>query len=198
MRKRGVELRLGSRGPRGARARDPMTYRILFALAALLASGCCAPECELDRLPYKGEILVAKDDSHSEKLFELVQYCAKYDCCDTLYSKLSAKTRDEHSETMFCLFWDTIEIPEPYDYLLVDVMKYGEYSGTVPGPKEGEQFVYVSYPPDGKKGKNLLAQILVIVEKDERGRDVPTIALEEQLRRMEAGDDRYHVVNAGF
>jgi hypothetical protein len=168
------------------------TIPILATL--LLAIGCCSPECAPDKLPHGGEVLVTEDDTHHEKLFELVQHCAKHECCDTLYGTLSELTRDEHSETKFCLFWDTIEIPEPYDYLLADVMKYGKFSGTMPGPKGDEEFVYVSYPPTRKEGKkNLFAQILVIIEKDEKGRAVPRIALEEQLRRMEAGDQRYYI-----
>ena len=175
-----------------------MAERMLLTLTMLVLAGCCAPECAPDKLPHGGEVLVTEADTHHQELFELVQHCAKYECCDTLYGTLSAKTQDEHSETKFCLFWDTIEIPEPYEYLLVDVLKYGRYSGTVPGPKDGEEFVYVSYPPTRKKGKkNLLAQILVVTEKDDKGRAVPRIALEEQLRKMEAGDTRYYI-DAGY
>ncbi len=171
--------------------------RLLSVLFLIFVAGCASPECEGERLPFGGVILIDSDDDPHEQLFELMRYAARQDCCDTLYGQLSAYTRDEHSETKFCLFWDTIDIPEPFDYKLADVMKDGIFSGSVPGPKEGEELVYVSYPPDGQPGKNLLAQILVIAEPDEKGRLRPRIALQEQVDRIEAGDTRYYL-DAGY
>jgi hypothetical protein len=172
-------------------------FRLLCSFLLICVAGCTTPECEGERLPFGGVILIdSKEDPH-EQLFKLMRYAARKDCCDTLYGQLSAHTQSEHSETKFCLFWDTIDIPEPYDYKLADVMKDGIYSGSVPGPKAGEELVYVSYPPDGQPGKNLLVQILVIAEKDDAGRVRPRIALQEQVDLIEAGDSRYYL-DAGY
>jgi hypothetical protein len=174
-------------------------YRLLgLPIGLLILVSCTTPECEPERLPFGAVVVVNKDKGdHAENLFKLVQYAARKDCCDTLYAQLSAGTRDKHSETKFCLFWDTIDIPEPYDYSLADVICEGVFSGSVPGPNPGEELVYVSYPPDGKPGKNLLAQVLVIHEVDEKGRSRPRLGLQEQIDRMEEGDTRYYL-DAGY
>lgn len=181
---------------RGSATRGPMV-RLLCGFLLILFVGCTTPECEGERLPFGGVVLIDTAEDPYEQLFQLMRYAARKDCCDTLYGQLSAQTRDEHSETKFCLFWDTIDIPEPFDYKLADVLKDGIYSGSVPGPNAGEELVYVSYPPDGQPGKNLLAQILVISEADEQGRIRPRIALQEQVAKIEAGDARYYL-DAGY
>jgi hypothetical protein len=136
-------------------------------------------------------VFVVDDDSHHEKLFQLLQYGARNECSDLLYANLSLATRDEYSNTTFSRSWDELDVPE-YEYSLADVMAYGEFSGVVEGPEEGEEFAYVSYPPEGKPGENLLAQILMVREEDEEGREVLRIGLIEQYSHIEGGDYRYY------
>ncbi|RMG11082.1 MAG: hypothetical protein D6731_16245 [Planctomycetota bacterium] len=169
-----------------------MTHSLLVFAACLSLTACCtSAACRPENLPFRGEVFVSDDGSHHERLFALLQYAARNDCCEVLYRHLSHATREEYGETTFCLFWESLEVPEPYEYKLADVVRRGEFAGVVPGPREGEEFAYVSYPPDGEPGDNLLAQILLVVEADERGRRVQRLALLEQYQAIERGDIRY-------
>jgi hypothetical protein len=158
-----------------------MRTRSWAALIAIALAGCNGAECQPESQPFHGQPRTA------EELFAVVQYLAKSDCCDQLWSHLSPKSQAEHGETKFCLFWETIEIPE-YGYLLADVVKQGKFVAAVEGPKKGEWLVYVEYEEPGKK--NLLAAILVSSVRY-LGSPTPRVGLVEQVERIEAGDGRY-------
>ena len=153
--------------------------RLLLALTLALA-GCCTVECEPENLPFTGH------PSTPEELFKLAQHAATFDCCEILHTNLSQATRDEHSETKFCLFWESIDIPDPYDYRLVDVVAKGSFVGTIPWNNPGELLIYVEYQEQGKP--NLLAQLLVVQEPDERGHPTPHLAVQDQMDRGMAFD----------
>jgi len=159
-------------------------------LSVALSLGCCtSPECEPEALPYRGEPRTI------DELFTVAQYSAKHECCEPLYAQLSARSQEEHSELKFCLFWAGIEIPEPYEYRLEDVVAKGTLIGAIPGPVEGEEFIYVEYDPDGEEGPaaNLLAQILVLKQEDPGTGDVvPRIGLQDQIDRIEAKKYEYY------
>ena len=160
--------------------------RTLGGLACALLLACCtAPECEPEAMPFQGR------PRSLEEFFQVFQYLAVHDCCGQLYGNLSGGTREEHGETKFCLFWEGITLPDPYHYLLADVVRGGKYLQGVEGPEPGQELVYVEYEEPGKP--NLLARILVVTEPDE---DDPAprrrVALKEQQDRIEARDPRYH------
>jgi hypothetical protein len=148
----------------------------LGLLLLLGIGGCCSPECEPENLPHGGVVETPKE------LFELAQYAALNDCCDVLYSHLSQATQDEHSELKFCLFWESLEVPEPFNFRLVDVVGGGKYVGVFPFEDDripfDQELVYVEYQPPG--GKNLLAQILLVYQLNEAGQREPRLALQEQ------------------
>lgn len=152
---------------------------VLGAIAALVA--CNGMECRPESQPHAGRPRTA------EELFAVVQYLARVDCCGQLWSFLSPTSQAEHGETKFCLFWETIEIPE-YGYLLADVVKEGKFVAAVDGPREGEWLVYVDYQEPGKKP--LLAAILVTSVRY-LGSYTPRIGLQEQVEHIEAGHGRY-------
>lgn len=143
------------------------------ALAAtLLVAGCCSVECERESLPLQG---VART---GEELFTVVQYAARNECKRALYDLLSARTRDEHSYLKIALFLGSITLPEPWEYAFVDVLSGGELLGVIPGPP-GRELALVAYEEPGRP--ELLAQVLIVDETDEQGRDVKRIGVEEQL-----------------
>ncbi len=148
----------------------------LGVLLVLALVGCCSPECEPENLPYQGVVETPK------QMAELLQYAAEKDCCEVIYGHLSKATREEHSELKFCLFWESLEVPPPYDYPLADVVSGGAYVGVFPYADDripfDQELVYVEYQAPG--GKNLLAQILLVYQEDEDGRREPRLALQEQ------------------
>lgn len=154
-----------------------MTRRALpLALLLALSFGACTPEvCEVENLPFLGQ------PSTPEELFKLAQYAARNDCCDSLYDMLSERTKDEHSRTKFCLFWASLEIPEPFDYKIVDVVGKGEYLTVLEG-LEGRKFIMVHYQEPGKP--SLDAQLYFVMEKHEQGRELPRLALQEQVDKQ--------------
>lgn len=145
---------------------------LLLTLALLVPS--CTPEvCELENLPHLGQPQTAA------QLFELVQYAARNDCCESMYGGLSARTRAEHSETKFCLFWESIKLPEPFEaYKLADVVRRGEFLAVLPDA-HGRQFMFVHYQEPGEVA--LDAQLYVVFEQDEQGRTRPRLGLQEQV-----------------
>ena len=155
----------------------------VLGVAALLLGCCTAPECLPESIPHRGL------GRTLEEQFQVVQYLALHDCCDQLHGNLSAHTREEHGQTKFCLFWESIEVPG-YGYTLPEVIRGGTFVAGVEGPAPGESFVYVEYEPPG--GKNLLARILIVEEPDEEDpRPRLRVALQEQYERIEAQDGRY-------
>ena len=62
----------------------------------------------------------------------------------------------------------------------------------LPGIEDGQLFAYVTYPPEGQEGKNLLAQILMVYETDEQGRKSLRIGLQEQYRLIDSWDYSYY------
>jgi len=60
-----------------------------------------------------------------------------------------------------------------------------------PGPKPGEEFILVSYTPEGgTDSDNLLVRILLIQEADEQGPRVK-VGLVDQYRYIDSGDYDY-------
>lgn len=162
-----------------------MRHGILIAVLAL--AGCTPEVCEVENLPYQGT------PTTPEELFALAQYAARNDCGSSLYSLLSQRTRDEHSELKIKLFWASQKIPEPWGYKLGDVVAKGQYAGVLPDLK-GRKLMFVQYQEPGKP--DLLAQLYVVEEKDEEGRVVPRLGLQEQVDSQEAPNpiDRIPVV----
>jgi hypothetical protein len=147
------------------------------ALAALLALAGCTPElCEVENLPFRGE------PTDEQQLFTLAQHAAKNECTGTLYGLLSKRTRDEHSALKFSLFWESLDVPDPWGYRVVDVVAKGQYAGVLEDPL-GRKLLYVQYQEPGKP--DLLAQLYVVYEKDEKGRVVPRLALQDQVDAQE-------------
>lgn len=147
-------------------------WMAVAACAGLLLGGCKAAECAAERLPAQG------NPRTTEQLFELVQYAARNDCTSSLYDALSARTRAKHSYTKIWLFFGSIEIPEPYEYKLIDVLRGGLLLGAFPGPG-GEELMYVAYKEPGRP--DLVAQILVLEEPGPDGQPVRRLAVEEQV-----------------
>lgn len=143
---------------------------LLTALGLLLSAGCTSTMCEPEQLPSQGAPVTA------EGLFDLVQYSAKHECWRTLYDAMSKRTRGEHAYIKLWAALRHIEVPEPWEYKLVDVLEHGTFVAAAP-LKPGQELVIVSYQEPGKK--ELLAQILV-VEEVEDGKSVRRMALEEQ------------------
>lgn len=155
-----------------------------YLTAQALLLGCCTPaECLPESMPHEGRAASLED------FFQVLQYLAIHDCCGQLHGNFSAATREEHGQTKFCLFWESIEVPE-YGYTLPEVIRGGTFVAGVEGPTERESFLYVEYEPQG--GRNLLARVLVVREGDE---DDPTpryrVALQEQYELIERHDGRY-------
>jgi len=153
-----------------------MTRRALLVLALSLAA--CTPEvCEVENLPFLGQ------PGTPQELFQLAQYASKNDCCASMYGALSKRTQDEHSETKFCLFWESIKLPEPFEkYKVVDVVRDGEFLAVLPDTK-GRQFMFVHYQQPGEA--SLDAQLYIVMEKDEQGREVPKLGLQDQVDSFE-------------
>lgn len=152
-----------------------MTRRALLSpLALALTLAACTPEvCEVENLPFLGQ------PSTPEELFTLAQYAARNECCESLYGGLSKRTKDEHSETKFCLFWESLKLPEPFPpYKVVDIVAQGLFLAILPD-EQGRQFMFVEYRQPGEA--QLIAQLYIVMEKDEQGRDVPKLALQEQV-----------------
>lgn len=149
--------------------------------ALALALAACTPEvCEVENLPFRGQ------PQTPEQLFQLVQYAARNECCESMYGSLSQKTRDEHSETKFCLFWESIKLPEPFEeYTLADAIRRGEFLGVLPDVKK-RQFMFVHYQEPGKV--SLDASLYVVYEKDERGNLLPRLGLQEQVDSQGTSD----------
>lgn len=161
-----------------------MTRRALIApLALALSLAACTPEvCEVENLPFLGQ------PSTPQELFQLAQYAAKNDCCGSLYGALSERTQDEHSETKFCLFWESIALPEPFEkYKVAQVVRDGEFLAVLPDDK-GRQFMFVHYQQPGEA--SLDAQLYIVMEKDETGKELPKLALQEQVDSQSAPDRR--------
>lgn len=148
--------------------------RWLTMAAVIALAGCCSVECMPERLPARG---VPKT---SEELFKLVQHAAQNDCGEVLYDAMSKKTRGEHSYLKLKVGLRYIEVPEPWEYKVMDVIEKGEFIGAFPGPR-GQELVIVSYQEKGKP--ELMAQILVTEERNEAGKKVKVMALEEQRAR---------------
>jgi hypothetical protein len=157
---------------------------------ACLLLGCCTPpECRPEAIPHRGRARTL------EEFFQVVQYLALHDCCENLHRNLSQGTRDEYGETKFCLFWESIDLPE-YGYALADVVRGGRFLAGVEGPGPGEQFLYVEYEEPGKS--NLLARILVLTQGDEEDPSPrPRIALTEQVRAIDERKDARYWWDAG-
>lgn len=158
--------------------------RALAAAAVSLALAACTPEvCQVENLPFRGA------PRTPEQLFELVQYAARNDCCASMYDALSARTKAEHSETMFCLFWESIQLPEPFEeYRLADAVRGGEFLAVLPDAR-GRQLMFVHYQEPGKV--SLDAQLYIVYEKDERGDVLPKLALQEQVDSQGTSDPIY-------
>lgn len=147
-------------------------------LALVLALAGCTPEvCEVENLPFRG------DPADPQQLFALAQYAARNECDATLYGLLSKRTRDEHSELKFSLFWESLDVPDPWNYKIVDVVARGQYAGVLEDPL-GRKLLFVQYQEPGKP--DLLAQLYIVEEKDEQGRVVPRLALQEQVDSQES------------
>jgi len=158
--------------------------RGLLLIAALALSGCCtSPACLPEALPHQGK------PADSAQLFDLIQYAARHDCCEQLYTQLTTATREEYSSFEFCLYWESIELPE-YEYLLVDVVTGGQLLGAFPGNEPGEEFLFVEFEEPGRE--NLLARILLKHESDESGKVRPYLAMQEQRAHIDAGHPGYH------
>ncbi|MBX3471325.1 MAG: hypothetical protein KF878_31030 [Planctomycetes bacterium] len=144
-----------------------MLRRVALVLVVSLAA--CTPEvCQTDSLPYLGR------PTTPEQLFEVVQYSARNDCCGPMYHLLSKRTQDEHSRTKFCLFWESLRLPEPFaEYRVVDVVSKGEFLAVLPDPT-GRQFMFVHYQEPGKVA--LDAQLLLVFEQGE-----PRLGLQDQV-----------------
>ncbi|MEZ6187786.1 MAG: hypothetical protein R3F62_22605 [Planctomycetota bacterium] len=155
---------------------------VLIGLVAL--AGCCtSPACLPENLPHGGK------PHDSAELFDLIQYAARNDCCEQLYEQLTQASRDEYSETAFCLAWEGIELPD-YGYYLVDVVIGGSLIGSFPGNEPGEEFLYIEFEEPGRE--NLLARILLKQETDSSGLTRPFLAMIEQKEHIEAGQAAYH------
>ncbi len=154
-----------------------------WAGLALLLAACTPEVCEVENLPFRGE------PQTPEQLFQLVQYAARNECCGSMYGSLSEKTRDEHSETKFCLFWESIKLPEPFEaYKLADAIRGGEFLAVLPDAK-GRQFMFVHYQEPGKV--SLDASLYIVYEKNERGEALPRLALQEQVDSQGTSDPMY-------
>lgn len=147
--------------------------RARWAGLALLLAACTPEVCEVENLPFRGE------PQTPEQLFQLAQYAARNDCCGSMYDSLSQRTKAEHSETKFCLFWESLDLPEPYEeYSVAEVVRGGEFLAVLPDT-QGRRFMFVHYQEPGKAA--LDAQLLLVDEKDERGNTVPKLGLQDQV-----------------
>lgn len=159
-----------------------MTRRALLpSLALALTLAACTPEvCEVENLPFLGQ------PKTPEELFQLAQYAARNDCCGSLYGALSKRTQDEHSETKFCLFWESIKLPEPFEkYKVAQVVRDGEFVAVLPDTK-GRLFMFVHYQQPGEV--SLDVQLYIVTEKDDQGRSLTKLGLQEQVDSQEAPD----------
>lgn len=156
-----------------------MRYRSMrrLALAALLVVAGCTPElCEVENLPFRGE------PSDEEQLFTVAQHAAKNECTGTLYGLLSKRTREEHSELKFSLFWESLDVPDPWGYRVVDVVAKGRFEGALEDPL-GRKVMYVQYQEPGKP--ELVAMLYIVYEEDAKGRLVPRLGLQDQVDSQE-------------
>lgn len=140
--------------------------RALACLLALTLAACTPEVCEVENLPSRG------DPATTEELFHVAQYAAKNDCCESLYGLLSPRTRAEHGETKFCLFWESLDVPDPWNYKVVDVVAKGQYLATMKDP-DGRELMYVQYNEPGKP--DLVVQLLIVREGDR-----PRLGLQDQ------------------
>lgn len=147
---------------------------LLLSLALGLAGCACNEQCETEMLPHQG---LAKT---SEELHAMVSHMARYECWSTLYDYLSAATRDEHSYIKIRPFISSWKAEEPWEYAVVDILSKGELIGVWPDGPDGTELLMLSYQEQGRP--ELLAQILVVDEKDEAGRSVKRLGLQEQYR----------------
>lgn len=153
----------------------PRILSILLTLSALWFAGCaCNEQCETEMLPHQG---LAKT---SEELHAMVSHMARYECWSTLYDYLSEETRDEHSYIKIRPFISSWKAEEPWEYAVVDILSKGELIGVWPDGPDGTELLMLSYQEKGRP--ELLAQILVVDEKDEQGRSVKRLGLQEQYR----------------
>jgi hypothetical protein len=141
--------------------------RALASTLLVLSLAACTPEiCERENLPAGG------DPATVEQLFQVAQHAARNDCCDALYGLLSPRTREEHGETKFCLFWKSLDVPDPWNYKVVDVVAKGTYLATMKDLEQRE-LMYVQYAEPGKP--DLVVQLLIVREG---GR--PRLGLQDQ------------------
>jgi hypothetical protein len=169
--------------PAPRRRAEPRPGLILVLALAPGLAACTSELCRPENLPHEG---VARTP---EELFEIAQQAARNDCSDELHSLLSKKTRDEHGELSFSLAWDSIKIPDPYDYKVANVVKSGKFLGVITDKASGRRFIYVDYQEPGKK--DLLAQLYVVTERDEEGREVFRLALQEQVESQDTPHPLY-------
>lgn len=147
----------------------------LAALACALATSCCTSNaCRPESLPRGG---LARSE---RELFELAQYAAREDCCAVLHGLTSPRTRDEHGETKFCLFWDSLR-DEETGRRIRDVLADGEWLGMVPDPPK--RFAYVRHwaPGPGGAPEAVTYRIRVVDEALAGGATAPRIGLQEQV-----------------
>jgi len=153
----------------------PRIFGLILTLSALAFAGCsCNEQCETEMLPHQG---VAKT---SEELHAMVSHMARYECWSTLYDHLSAATRDEHSYIKIRPFISSWKAEEPWEYAVVDILSKGELIGVWPDGPDGTELLMLSYQEKGRP--ELLAQILVVDEKDDQGRSIKRLGLQEQYR----------------
>ncbi len=154
-----------------------MSHVRLLALALTVALAGCKSACDVERLPHQGLAFT------SEGLFDILQYAAREDCRGTIYDRMSEATREEYSYLEMWLALSALRIPEPWDYDTRDVVAYGQMLGVFPDPKrEGRELVFVSYKEPNHP--ELLAQLLVVQERDEDGRLVKRLGLMEQIKEQ--------------
>lgn len=153
----------------------PRLLAFLLTGLLLLSAGCsCSEECETEMLPYQGVAAT------SEELHEIVSHLARYECWSTLYDHLSKTTRDEHSYIKIRPFISSWKAEEPWEYAVVDILSKGELIGVWPDGPDGTELLMLSYEEPGRP--ELLAQILVVDEKDEEGRSIKRLGLQEQYQ----------------
>ena len=152
-----------------------MRHEALLAVALTLALSGCKSACDVERLPHQGLATT------SEGLFEILQYAAREDCRRTAYDRMSAATREEYGYWQMWLAFSAMRIPEPWDYDTRDVVAYGQMLGVFPHPRRADrELVFVSYKEPNHP--ELLAQLLIVEERDEEGREVKRLGLVEQMK----------------
>lgn len=149
------------------------TGGVIAAALLALTAGCASVECAPERLPHRGVVRT------TDELYELVRHLVRHECWERLYDCLSERTRDAHSYVKIRIGLKQVTVPEPYEYSFLDVLRDGEYLGALPGPG-GRELALVRYQEPGRP--ELLAQVLVVSERDDEGREVKRLAVEEQVQ----------------